>query len=108
MPICSQSLEGMCANHGVAHRKALAWLGHSSSDMLDLYYHLSDEDSLNSMMELANSVKPCYENNGFEDSLRTVGESKIEKTLQVLELQELVESLSNAAERGGFEPPVRL
>ena len=32
----------LCANHRVAHRKALAWLGHSSSEMLDLYYHLHD------------------------------------------------------------------
>lgn len=45
----------MCANHGVAHRKALAWLGHSNSDMLDLYYHLHDDDSLQTMMELAKS-----------------------------------------------------
>ena len=26
----------LCANHPVAYRKALAWLGHSSSDMLEL------------------------------------------------------------------------
>jgi len=45
----------MCANHGVAHRKALAWLGHSNSDMLDLYYHLHDDDSMQTMMALAKS-----------------------------------------------------
>jgi len=45
----------MCANHGVAHRKALAWLGHSNSDMLDLYYHLHDDDSMQTMAELAKS-----------------------------------------------------
>ena len=30
----------LCANHHIAYRKALAWFGHSSSQMLDLYYHL--------------------------------------------------------------------
>ena len=43
----------LCANHRVAHRKALAWLGHSSSDILDLYYHLTDEESEAAMRELA-------------------------------------------------------
>ena len=47
----------ICANHGVAHRKALAWLGHSNSEMLDLYYHLHDEDSLQTMAELAGVEK---------------------------------------------------
>jgi len=45
----------LCANHNVAHRKALAWMGHSSSQMLDLYYHLYDEDSQQTMAALANS-----------------------------------------------------
>ncbi|MCD4830522.1 MAG: tyrosine-type recombinase/integrase [Anaerohalosphaeraceae bacterium] len=62
----------MCANHGVAHRKALAWLGHSSSEMLDLYYHLHDDDSQKTMMELANSTTAIIPTVGFEDSLRTV------------------------------------
>jgi len=39
----------------IAARKALAWLGHSNSDMLDLYYHLHDDDSMQTMMELAKS-----------------------------------------------------
>ncbi len=47
----------LCANHRVAHRKALAWLGHSSSEMLDLYYHLHDEDSQHAMMELAAALE---------------------------------------------------
>ena len=37
----------------MAYRKALAWPGHSSSDMLDLYYHLHDEDSQQAMRALA-------------------------------------------------------
>ena len=43
----------LCANHHVAYRKALPWLGHSSSEMLDLYYHLHDEDSQQAMQALA-------------------------------------------------------
>jgi len=46
-------LASLCANHGVAYRKALASLGHNSSDMLDLYYHLHDEDSDHAVCELA-------------------------------------------------------
>jgi hypothetical protein len=115
----------LCANHGVAHRKALAWLGHSSSDMLDLYYHLHDDDSQQAMVALAdgngthisrdagalNSQKSETTGNvdsDLEGSLRAVGQSKIEKLSQVKELQELLISLSNESERGGFEPPVRL
>ena len=99
------------ANHQIAYRKALAWLGHSSSEMLDLYYHLHDEDSQQAMMALANSHvvggsfnsqdSPC------EGNLRANGQSKIEKTLQVPEVKELVETLSNITERAGFEPAVR-
>ena len=96
----------MCANHGVAHRKALAWLGHSSSDMLDLYYHLHDEDSQQTMLALAKSHIIVDEKMPIEGSLRTVGQYKIEKTLQVPEVQELVASLSNITERAGFEPAV--
>jgi len=63
----------LCANHHVAYRKALAWLGHSSSQMLDLYYHLHDEDSQQTMMALAKSASgrssdseevPALEGNG--------------------------------------------
>ncbi len=102
----------LCANHGVAHRKALAWLGHSSSDMLDLYYHLHDDDSEQAMMALAGH-SPGGRSAGepgarFEGSLRAVGQSRIESSLQAPENQELATSLSTASERGGFEPPVRL
>ncbi|MCX5633165.1 MAG: hypothetical protein NTW93_05795 [Phycisphaerae bacterium] len=47
----------------MAYRKALAWLGHSSSQMLDLYYHLRDEDSQQAMAALANSsvVDGCFD-----------------------------------------------
>lgn len=43
----------LCANHSVAYRKALAWLGHSSSEILDLYYHLHDDESEAAMIALA-------------------------------------------------------
>lgn len=45
----------MCANHHVAYRKALAWLGHSDSDILELYYHLHDEESEAAMRALADA-----------------------------------------------------
>jgi integrase/recombinase XerD len=43
----------MCANRGVPYRLVLAWLGHSSSDILDLYYHLFDDESRAAMLALA-------------------------------------------------------
>lgn len=46
----------LCANHGVALRKALAWFGHSSSDMLDLYYRLLDDDSQQAMLAFAGRI----------------------------------------------------
>lgn len=46
----------LCANHNVAYRKALTWLGHSSSDILELYYHLHDEESEAAMRALADAV----------------------------------------------------
>ncbi len=102
----------MCANHGVAHRKVLAWLGHSSSDMLDLYYHLHDEDSQNTMQALAagskNMLSGDNEKYPNEGNLRATGEYKTEKTLQVPEVQELAASLSNITERAGFEPAVQV
>ena len=84
----------MCANHGVAYRKALAWLGHSNSEMLDLYYHLHDDDSQKTMMKLTKSGVSDLADNRFEDSLRTVGQSKIVKNPQVPELQELIDMIS--------------
>ena len=102
----------LCANHNVAYRKALAWLGHSSSQMLDLYYHLYDEDSQKAMVALANSsvVDGCFGSldSTFEGNLRAMGQSKIEKTLQLPQMQELVNTLSSITERAGFEPAVRV
>jgi len=102
----------LCANHHIAYRKALAWLGHSSSQMLDLYYHLHDEDSRQAMMALAESddgptTNPQEEDSPPEGDLRATGESTIEKTTQALEVEELAECLSTMAERAGFEPAVR-
>ena len=100
----------LCANHHVAYRKALAWLGHSSSQMLDLYYHLHDEDSRQAMMALAEAgesrEKEVARCSPFEGNLRATGQSRIEKTLQVPEVRELVTCLSDMAERPGFEPGV--
>jgi len=96
----------LCANNRVAHRKALAWLGHSSSDMLDLYYHLHDEDSLQTMKALADSGTQDVGKELSEGNLRATGQSTIEKTPQAPEIQELVDALCGATERVGFEPTV--
>jgi integrase len=103
----------MCANNHVAHRKALAWLGHSSSDMLDLYYHLHDDDSQQAMLALANGEQVVSHTTGGNDALkkgnsRAIGESTNEKTPQTPDIAELVACLNSQPERGGFEPPVRL
>ncbi len=100
----------LCANHRIAYRKALAWLGHSSSDILDLYYHLHDEDSQNAMMELARSHGD-EEIDPNKGNLRATGESKIGNNLQVPELHELMDVLlagTEKSERAGFEPAVRV
>ncbi len=90
--------------------KLWAWLGHSNSEMLDLYYHLHDDDSQRTMMELAKSVVSDLADDGFEDILRTVGEYKISNNTQVPELQGLMDVIlenKNKTERPGFEPGVR-
>ncbi len=112
----------LCANHGVAHRKALAWLGHSSSDMLDLYYHLHDDDSQQAMVALAGGNGPRINRDAgalnspksetigdadsrFEGSLRAVGQSTIKKLSQVREFQDFVNCLQDETEREGFNLP---
>ena len=70
----------LCANHQVAHRKALAWLGHSSSEILGLYYHLHDADSQAAMKSLA------------EDTFST---------------SQLTGKVDASTERAGFEPAVQ-
>ena len=111
----------LCANHQVAHRKALSWMGHSSSQILDLYYHLTDDDSQQAMKALAadksgppaktgaESVvaakKPAVD---FEGELRARGQSKLEKTSQATVTQQLVDYLLDETEREGFEPSVML
>ena len=43
----------MCANSRIPYRMALAWMGHSSSTILNVYCHLHDEESENAMRMLA-------------------------------------------------------
>ncbi len=99
--------------------------------MLDLYYHLHDDDSQQAMLALAggngtnggngaiinrdaatwNSEKSETTGNvdpDLEGSLRAVGQSTIEKLSQVREFQEFVNCLENETEREGFEPPLQL
>jgi site-specific recombinase XerD len=101
----------LCANHHVAHRKALSWLGHSSSDILELYYHLTDDESQSAMRALAGSaalveIKPACD--GSEGILRAKGESKIETLAQTESEQFVMELLGNPTERPGFEPGLRV
>ena len=73
----------MCANHQVAYKKALAWLGHRSSDILDLYYHLNDAESQSAMASLAGDTFPVLPhvaagaNSEREGKTRANAESKI-------------------------------
>jgi hypothetical protein len=95
----------LCANNNVAYRKALTWLGHSSSQMLELYYHLHDEDSQKATAALADD-----ESQGEPASariLRATGGSRIEDSAEAPEVQQLVSCMQQSAERAGFEPAVR-
>jgi integrase len=98
----------LCANHAVAYRKALSWLGHSDSSILALYYHLSDSDSQAAMESLAGvglgpQLKP--EVPAVEGNLRATGQSTIENILQNNSESALTKLLGTLTERGGFEPP---
>ncbi len=107
-------------HHQVAHKKALAWLGHSSSDILDLYYHLHDDDSQQAMQALAMttggagaaSQQPLKTGNvrktggapkaGSWVSFGTQAPSAAEEAPQTTENTAVMEQRSNQAERGGF------
>ena len=107
----SHHFASLCANHPVAYRKALAWLGHGSSGMPDLYYHLHVEDSPQAMMALASG-------DGEDDSEGESGGlfggqfegnrgvNNRESPPRVPETKELMERPQNMAERGRFELPV--
>lgn len=99
----------LCANHHVAYRKALAWLGHSSSDILDLYYHLHDSDSQAAMKVLAadTHVAASKPQPTAEGNLRATGESTIETVPQNEAEQALMNLLGMDTERAGFEPASR-
>jgi hypothetical protein len=68
-----------------------------------------DEDRQQAMEALAESARAGavgeQADSPSEGNLRAMGQSKIEKTLQVPAVQELVTSLANITERAGFEPP---
>jgi len=101
----------LCANHAVAYRKALSWLGHSDSSILALYYHLTDSDSQAAMEALAGGfrgveLKP--EKIAVEGNLRATGQSKIENGLQAEAEQYVTKLLGEETERGRFELPLPL
>ena len=43
----------MCARNNVAYKYALSWMGHSSSEILDLYYREFDDVSHAAMRTIA-------------------------------------------------------
>ena len=106
----------MCANHQVAYKKALAWLGHRSSDILDLYYHLNDAESQSAMASLAGDTFPVLPSeearataavpSGDEGNLRAKGESEIERLPEDQWEKELLAVLDCKAERAGFSAVV--
>ena len=106
----------MCANHQVAYKKALAWLGHRSSEILDLYYHLNDAESQSAMASLAGDTFPTLPSedaqeipstpSGVEGKLRAKRESEIEKLPEDQWEQELLAVLDSKAERAGFSAVV--
>ena len=102
----------LCANHAVAYRKALAWLGHSDSSILALYYHLTDSDSQAAMEALAGddfrAVELKPESLAAEGNLRAMGQSKIENDSQVEAEQFVTKLLGGETERGRFELPLPL
>jgi hypothetical protein len=88
-----------------ANWKALAWLGHSDSSILQLYYHLTDSDSKAAMHALAGEfVAPELKPSAFatEGNLRAMGQSKIENGAQNKAEQLLMELLGRDTERPGF------
>jgi integrase len=101
----------LCANHQVAYRKALSWLGHSDSSILALYYHLTDTDSQAAMDSLAGDgfrapdLKP---ESTVEGNLRATGQSKIENDAQNTAEQYITKLLGEITERPGFEPGIRV
>jgi len=101
----------LCANHQVAYRKALAWLGHSDSSILQLYYHLTDDDSQAAMKALAGEgfcpPKLSTPVVPFEGNLRAIGQSKIENESQTEAGQQVTKLPTGVTERAGFEPARR-
>ena len=65
----------------------MKWLEHSSSEMLNRYCHLHDEDSRKAMLTLAEDAGKKGDGRrdeaSSEGNLRATGQSTIEKTPQV-------------------------
>ena len=82
-----------CANNNVPYRMALAWLWHSSSQMLDLYYHLHDQDSQRAMMALAKADQftpnTKMKTSTFKGNMRARGSQKSRKRYRFLRIENL-------------------
>lgn len=64
----------MCARNNVSYKYALEWMGHRSSDILDLYYTMFDSDAHLAMATLVypsqkqgvDAIRDQAEKNNFE------------------------------------------
>ena len=66
----------MCARNNVSHKYALEWMGHRSSDILDLYYTMFDADAHAAMKTLVySSLQPTPPTVSAKPSVK---DSKIE------------------------------
>jgi integrase len=48
----------MCARNNVSHKYALEWMGHSSSEILDLYYTMFDDVAEAAMKTIVYAPSP--------------------------------------------------
>jgi len=87
-------------------------VNYAHRDFTPPFTHLHDEDSRQAMLALAKTDRTQADAAGldstYEGNLRAKGQSRIDETLQVPEVKELVTTLSSVTERAGFEPAVRV
>ncbi len=54
----SHTFASMCARNNISHKYALEWMGHQSSEILDLYYTMFDETAEAAMATIDYAEKP--------------------------------------------------
>lgn len=82
----------LCANHQIAYKKALTWLGHSDSAMLSHYYRLHDSDSQSAMQALARDHG--WDGSGNERKDRPIEDREMsESGLELADINTLITEL---------------